>query len=36
MSLKTVAPVVPETEKERIQLEKDMKKIRCEGLLVRP
>ena len=33
--LRTVAPVVPKRERERIQMEENLKKMRCKGLLAR-
>ena len=36
VSLRNVTPSIPEGDQERAQLEEDLKKMRCEGLLERP
>ena len=36
MSLRTVTPIIPEPKQECAQLEQDLKKMRCVGLLEQP
>ena len=36
VSLKTVAPVIPESEEEKVQLIQDLEKMGCEGLILEP
>ena len=36
VSLRNMAPIIPECKQERAQLEEDLKKMRCVGLLKRP
>ena len=36
VSLKSIVPVVPKDEKEKQQLEEDLTRMGCEGLLMEP
>lgn len=36
VALRNVTPAIPEGEKERAELEQDLKRMRCKGLLRRP